>query len=459
MGKFDKDQIWKNVLDSIKVSVSSAIFNTWLSQTYLTSLKKISDKRYLAEIGCSSYFVKTTVEKRYFGLIQDSLMKILEIPCDLEFVVKQNTSSKISQKETVAPLFDHDEDKNEVLTSRLTSFKIRPGFTFENYAVSASNQMAWAATQAVAQKPGSAYNPLFIWGGVGVGKTHLMHAIGYTLIKRDLDTKILVCTAEEFTNDIVEGIRNKTTQGFRDKYRKLKALFIDDIQFIAGKDAVQTEFFHTFNAVTGAGGQIVMTADKPPNEIAKLEARLLSRFQAGLVVDIAPPDFELRVAIVQIKLGEKGIELDPKLQQLIAGNITTAREIEGFMTRLTSEAKIKNIPIDESLIKSLLGKGAGGEVDTQKVVTPDRVIDAVSSYYSINKKVLMGHHKARIIVRPRQLLMYILRKDLGLPLQEVGRLIGGRDHSTVMHAVDIVTQLASVDVKIREDLAGIKSSL
>ncbi len=459
MGKFDKDKIWHEVLDSIKVSVSSAIFSTWLSQTHLVSLKKVSDQRYLAEIGCNSYFVKTTVEKRYFGLIQDCLIKILEIPCDLEFSVKQSPDAKLNSKPTLAPLFQEEEDKNEILTAKLTQSKVRPGFSFENFAVSASNQMAWAATQAVAQKPGIAYNPLFIWGGVGVGKTHLMQAVGYSIIKGNLDAKVLACTAEEFTNDIVEGIRNKTTQGFRDKYRKLKALFIDDIQFIAGKDAVQDEFFHTFNAVTGAGGQIVMTADKPPNEITKLEARLLSRFQAGLVVDIAPPDFELRCAIIQIKCQEKGIELENSLVQLIAGNITTARELEGFLIRLTSEAKLKNVLITEELVKTLLSKGAGQLEETKKAVTPDKVIDAVSSHFSINKKVLVGSQRARIIVRPRQILMYLLRKELGLPLQEVGRLTGGRDHSTVMHAVQTITHLASENVKIREDLVGIKNSL
>lgn len=457
--KPDKDKVWHEVLEAIRVSVSPAIFSTWLSQTHLFSLKKIGE-RYIAEIGCNSYFVKTTIEQRYFGLIQDNLMKSLSFPTDLEFIVKERSDlsaqpgkAKLSQ---ATPLFAEDE-KNDDLMERLTGARIRPGFTFENFAVSASNQMAWAAAEAVANNPGTSYNPLFIWGGVGVGKTHLMHSIGLTILKNDKNAKVLICSAEEFTNDIVEGIRNKTTQAFRDKYRKLKALFIDDIQFIAGKDAVQDEFFHTFNAVTGAGGQVVLTSDKPPTNIAKLEERLRSRFEAGLIVDVSPPDFELRCAIIQIKTKEKGIEAPMELIQLIAANVDTARKIEGFLIRLISEIKLKNVPLNEDLVKNLLGKGIVEE--KKKNISPDHVIDAVSSHFSISKKALMSQGRARMIARPRQILMYLLRTELRLPLEEVGRMIGGRDHSTVMHAVDTITQLASSNVQVREDLLGIKNSL
>ena len=450
----DKKTIWHDVLESIKVSVSPAIFSTWFSQTHLIKIDELNG-RVLAEIGVSSPFVKTTVESRYFGMIQDILSKLLGKPCDLTFTIKDLPQK--TKGESFAPLFE-EPSQTEELAQSLEKSRIRRGFTFENFAVSSSNQMAWAAASAVAEAPSSAYNPLFIWGGVGVGKTHLMVAVGYSILKTKPQTKALFCTGEDFTNDIVEGIRNKTTQAFRDKYRKLSILLIDDIQFIAGKDAVQEEFFHTFNAVTAAGGQIILTSDRPPSEISKLEERLRSRFEAGLIVDISPPDFELRCAIVQIKTKEQGIDIGMEVTQLIAANLDSARKIQGFLIRLISEAKLKKSEITEEFVQSLLGKGT--EANHQAIrSSPSDVIDAVCKYYSVGKRNLLGTSRSRPIARPRQVLMYILRTQLGLPLEEVGRVVGGRDHTTVMHAVEKITSLASQDVQIREDLVGIKKSI
>jgi chromosomal replication initiator protein len=456
MSGINKTQIWNDSMESIKVSVSPAIFSTWFSQTHLSSLNK-KEGRYIAKIGCSSSFVKSTIEGRYFGLIQDSLKKTLDTDCDLIFIVKESPKDKGTTKtKAPAPLFEQEERMQEEIGINLA--RIRPGFTFENYAVSSSNQMAWAAAEAVSKDPGSSYNPLFIWGGVGVGKTHLMNAVGHYLIGEGIDGKVLFCTGEEFTNEIVEGIRKKTTVDFRNKYRKLKILIIDDIQFIAGKDAVQEEFFHTFNALVSEGGQVILASDRPPHEISKLEERLRSRFEAGLIVDISPPDFELRCAIVQIKTKERGINIPMDLVQLIAGNINSARKMEGFLIRLSSEAKLKNTEITEDLIRSLLGKGI--ESNDQKIkATPNEVISAVSQYFSLGKRALLGTSRARPVSLPRQILMYLLRTQLNLPLQEVGRLVGGRDHTTVMHAVEKITHLASRDVQIRQDILGIKNNL
>lgn len=453
MENIDKDLFWKEVLETIKISVSQANFGTWFIQTHLSSIVK-NNNRYLIQIGCSSPFVKLTIENRYFGLIQETLAKSLGAEVDLAFIVKENPKKTLIEKNIPSPLFN--ENPNEDLAEAFVRAKIRKGFSFENFAVSSSNQMAWAATEAVSENPGTAYNPLFIWGGVGVGKTHLMLAVGYEILKRDPKAKVLLCTGEDFTNDIVEGIRNKTTQVFRDKYRKLKTLLVDDIQFIAGKDAVQEEFFHTFNAVTASGGQVVLTSDKPPSEISKLEERLKSRFEAGLIVDISPPNFELRCAILQIKSKEKGIELTMDVVGLIAGNMDAARKMEGFLVKLVSEARLKKIEITEDLVKSLIGKGEEASNLKSKAAPPE-VISAVSKYYSLNKRVLLGESRTHAIALPRQILMYLLRLELGLPLEEVGRLIG-RDHSTVIHAVDKITSLASLDVNIREDILRIKNA-
>lgn len=451
----DKERVWREVLESMRVMVSPAIYSTWLSQTHLVSLKKLDTNRYLAEVGCLSVFIKATVEKRYFGLMQDIIIKTLGTPTDLAFVVKDNPQLKTTGGDT-APLFE-DRDSNEELMTRLGELKIRPGFTFENFAVSPSNQMAHAAAEAVAQKPGESYNPLFIWGGVGVGKTHLMHSVAHQMIRGDLNKRVVICTGEDFTNDIVEGIRNKTTAGVREKYRKVHGLFIDDIQFIAGKDAVQVEFFHTFNTVVAAGGQIILTSDKPPAEIAKLEDRLKSRFEAGLIVDIGPADFELRCAIVQIKAQEKGLELTGEMVHLIAGNVNTARKIEGVLVKLISETKMKGVGVDEDLVQKVISKGINNE-ERKKRATSEEVIEAVCSHFSVSRRAITGKARARMIARPRQILMYLLRTELSIPLEEVGRVIGGRDHSTVIHAVDKISQLASEDVQIREDILRIKNA-
>ena len=279
-----------------------------------------------------------------------------------------------------------------------------------------------------------------------------------TPLKKNPNLKVLLCTGESFTNDIIEGIRNKTTQSFRDKYRKLDLLLLDDIQFIAGKDTAQEEFFHTFNAVTSAGGQVILTSDRPPSEISKLEERLRSRFEAGLIVDIAPPDFELRCAITQIKAKERGLVLEMEQIQMIAGNIDSARKIEGVLIKLMTEINLRHQNPTNELVESVIGKGIeGGSKIVKK--DPSEVITAVSDYYQIGKRALLGDSRQRTVARPRQILMYLLRTHLGISLEEVGHLVGDRDHTTVMHAVGKITELATTDVHIREDMLRIKNAL
>ena len=370
----NNEQVWKDSLEIIKVTVSPAIFSTWFSQTHISSLEELNEK-VLIEVGCSTAFAKNTIETRYFGLVQDSLSKIIGKKCDLTFVVKSNPKNMNPSVEKESPLFSVEKDKENTLEV-LQKARIRPSFTFENFAVSGSNQMAHAAAEAVSRDLGSAYNPLFLWGGVGVGKTHLMVSVGNYVLRNSPSKKVLFCTGEDFTNDIVEGIRNKTTQAFRNKYRKLDLLLIDDIQFIAGKDTVQEEFFHTFNAVTSVGGQIILTSDRPPSEISKLEERLRSRFEAGLIVDIAPPDFELRCAITQIKASEKGVDLTSEQVQMIAATSESARKIEGILTRILTEIHLKNIIVTNELIESMFSKSleTSGRVIKS---SPDDVVEAV----------------------------------------------------------------------------------
>lgn len=457
----DLKKTWKDTLEIIKITVSPAIFSTWFLQTHIATIKSMGG-RYLVEIGCSSSFVKSTIESRYFGLIQDAVSKVLNSPCDLIFTVRENPEKNKPANDNFSPLFQ--AESNSVhnfaqVESYLQRANIRANFTFENFAVSGSNQMAHAAALAVSESLGNAYNPLFIWGGVGVGKTHLMGAVGNSAIRKNNTLKVLLCTGESFTNDIIEGIRNKTTQSFREKYRKLDLLLIDDIQFIAGKDTAQEEFFHTFNAVTSSGGQIILTSDRPPSEIAKLEERLRSRFEAGLIVDVAPPDFELRCAITQIKARERNLDLNMEQIQIIAANMDSARKIEGALIKISTHLLGKKTEISNEMVENIIGKS--GIESNGKIVKKDpaKVIEAICDYYQVGKRVLLGNSRARPIARPRQILMYLLRTDLGIPLEEVGRLVGNRDHTTVMHAVEKITQLAVSDVNIREDMSKIKMGI
>ncbi len=450
-------QLWKDVLDEIKVSISPANFSTWLSNTYIVSLKTVGDTRQIVEIGCPSTFVADAIEKRYYGQIQDSLNNKTGLQNDISFVVSQLPSDKKEHKES--PLFAYVEDApKKDINHLLKEARIRPGFTFENFAVSSSNQTAHAAAEAVSRSIGNAYNPLLLYGGVGIGKTHLMLAIGHRLLEQDPEADVLYVMGEEFTSEIVEAIRNKTTQNFKKKYRNLKLLMLDDVQFLAGKITVQEEFFHTFNTLLREGGQVVLTSDRPPSEIQRLEERLRSRFEAGLIIDIGPPDLELRTAISLIKAQQRGVELSMDIATTIAANIDSPRRIEGFLTRLLTETNGFQEQITIELVNRILGKTQDAQAGFQpkKAVMPQVYIDAVSTFYSLGKRKLLGDSRTRSIAIPRQILMYLLREELKLPLQEVGHLVGGRDHTTVMHGVEKISKILSTDAKIHGDILGIK---
>ncbi|MBI2590365.1 MAG: chromosomal replication initiator protein DnaA [Candidatus Blackburnbacteria bacterium] len=453
----EQDQVWKNVLSTLKLSLSQANFQTWFSSTFIVSIKKISDIRQAIEIGCSSSFIADGIEKRYFDILQDALNQTTNLKNDITFIVRQKIKTDNKREE---PLFANLQPQSSALVSdALKRVRIRPGFTFENFAVSGTNQMAHAAAEAVSKNPGYAYNPLFLYGGVGVGKTHLMLSVACELLKKDSETPMLYCMGEEFTNEIVDAIRNKTTPAFKNRYRKLKLLMVDDIQFIAGKTAVQEEFFHTFNTLQREGGQVILTSDRPPHEIERLEERLKSRFEAGLIVDIAPPDFELRAAITLIKSQERGLELPTEIAQVIAANIDSPRRIEGFLTKLNSHFTLTHETLTIELVNKLLGTSNGDIQPYKKPVSPQSVINAVSNYYSLGKRSLLGDSRVQTVALPRQILMYILRIDLGLSLQEVGRLVGGRDHTTVMHAVDKISKNILEKGGLHEDILGIKKTI
>jgi len=445
----NKEVVWQNVLEELKIAVSKATFQTLFQKTQFLSLEHD-----IATVGCPSPYIQDLIEKRYYSLLKDILDRQTKTNNSLIFVVKLLPSFAVNS----GPLFTQTFSDTEISKTRSGS-RLSPEFTFENFAVSGINQLPFAAATAVAKNPGTAYNPLFIWGGVGVGKTHLMQAIGHEIIKNDPSAKIIFCPGEEFTNGIIDAIRNKTTDLFKKKFRSARVLLLDDVQFIAGKVAVQEEFFHTFNAIQRERGQIVLTSDRPPEEIAKLEERLRSRFEAGLIVDIPAPDFELRTAILLIKARQKKIDLSMELAQLIAANIENIRKMEGFLVRLTSETETKKILLSTELIHSLLGKNQTIPPAETSFTKPKVFIEAVCEHYRLKPAQLKSPTRIKEIVLPRQILMYLLRTELNLPLMEVGKILGGRDHSTVLHGVEKITKLLAENETLRVDIAGIRQRL
>jgi chromosomal replication initiator protein len=421
------DRYWQSTLENMGLELSKAVFESYIKPLRLLGFET-QGSIYIVNIGCPSEFIRQRIEQRFTGQLISILNRVSKLNCE----IKLSTNPKIKGDESAQdlPLFSQDLP-TKTLHEHAKSAGLQTHFVFNSFAVSGSNQMAYAAASAVANQPGQAYNPLFIYGGVGVGKTHLMQAIGHELIKKG-ESRILFCTGEEFTNDLVEGIQRKSTDKVRAKYRRVKLLLIDDVQFIAGKATIQEEFFHTFNAILKEGGQVVMTSDKPPAEINKLETRLKSRFSAGLIVDIGPADFELRTAILLIKAKQKNIDLSIESAKVIAEKVVGARELEGALTRL-----VLSTDLTEDSALRLFGK-TGKASSSAKIVTPNDIFNSVSETFGVGVGQLKGERRTKSIVWPRQILMYLLHKELNLSLDETGRLVGGRDHSTVIHASDKV---------------------
>jgi len=448
------ERLWQSVLEEIKLNVSKVIFQTLFQSTTLVSLENN-----VANIGCPSSYIQGLVENRYYSLIKDILDRQTKQNNSLVFIVKP-----IVRKTTdIGPLFSETPfpsgSKEGVGYDEAIHARLRSDYTFANLAVSSINQLPYAAATAVAKNPGTAYNPLFLWGGVGVGKTHLMQAIGQEILKNHPQTKIIYCMGEEFTNEIINAIRSKTTDIFKRKYRTVKVLLIDDVQFIAGKTTVQEEFFHTFNTLQREGSQIVLTSDRPPEEIAKLEDRLRSRFEAGLIIDMPQPDFELRAAILLIKAKQRGIDLPMDITKTIAANIDSVRKIEGFLIRLVSETETKKISITPELVNSLLGKAIEENGRSKKQIKPKQIVEVVANYYNLKSSQLKSPTRIKNIAVPRQILMYLLRTELGIPLMEVGEILGGRDHSTIIYGVEKITNLLTTNEDLRVDISGIKQKL
>lgn len=444
----DLEKIWKSVTSELELTLSGGVYKTWFLNTGLVSIESG-----VATIYTSNPFVSKTIEERYYSLLKKILDKLTGENLSLVFVVSKKTDKKMLDEE-VGPLFAENKT-NDVYFEAAKKANLRTDLTFETYAVSSLNQMAYAAATAVSKNLGSAYNPLFLWGGVGVGKTHAMQAVGNAVLKKDPKKKVIFCMGEEFMNGIVAAIQNKSTIAFKEKYRSVDLLLVDDVQFLGGKESVQEEFFHTFNAIVRGGGQIVMTCDRPPREI-KIEDRLKSRFEAGLIVDIAKPDMELRAAIIRIKAKQKGVELQMEVAQFLASEYDNARAMEGALSTLIASSGSKKLPISLHLAKEEVGKKEEG---VRKSVSPSEVIRVVSDYYGIKIALIKSEKRDRPISTPRQILMFLLHKKLGLTLMQTAEMLERKDHTTILHGVGKIEKLMVENMKLAGEVEEIKRKI
>ncbi len=439
----ENKKLWSKVLGEIELEVSKANFLTLFKRTSLLSLDGDS-----LTIAAPSVMIIDLLQRRFYDVIKNSVDKHVGVNSKIIFVPKILAPEERAEKN--GPLFDESE-KPPTIIGHLP--RVRPDYTFENLAVASSNQLAFVSASTVAKKPGIAYNPLFIYGPTGVGKTHLMQAIANEVYQKNPNKKIVYTTSEEFTNEVVDAIRTNSTALMKKRFRNIDLLIIDDIQFIAGKEKVQEELFHTFNILVDNLAQIVLSSDRPPSEIKKVEKRLLSRFSGGLTVDIDTPDFELRTAILLIKAKKYGFDLPIEVAKTIAEKSQDARSLEGVLLRMATEAETRGINITGDLVQSVL---KSTHQEDRGVFHPDDVINNICAYYKIKPTQIKSAKRDASLVRARQVAMYILKKDLGLTFVEIGNILGGRDHTTVIHGVTKVEKMVD-DGGFSQELLGIKN--
>ena len=474
---------WAKACEQLKLKLSPGVFNTWINNNPLVSLEFKDEQTLLGTIISPTAFHSINVKKNLTGELTNILEKITGQKIELQFKVGSPTQTapqfgkSFSQagnnfNQPQSSVLSSPSSDNGLFSSQNLSLSqaqqtnylahkagLRRDYTFSTFAVSSTNEMAHAAATAVSDRPGVAYNPLFLYGGVGVGKTHLMHAVGNNILKNNPEAKVLYSTSETFTNEIVSAIRNKQAMQFKHKYRSAQVLLIDDVQFIAGKNTVQEEFFHTFNALIQNQAQIILTSDRPPHEISLLEDRLRSRFEAGLMIDIQQPTFELRTAILLIKAKAKNINLPMDLAQLVASRVESARKLEGVVQRLQSAVELQKKQVTKELIEQLLENGTTHEEKKHLRVKPQDVIKTVADHFKIKQINIKGQTRVKSVVTARHIAMHLLKNELGLSHAETGRWFADRDHTTVMHAVNKIEAQLQTNFELRQEVMAITTSL
>ena len=482
LSKDEVSLVWNKTCSKLESQLSPAVFNTWILANPLTQVVD-QNSMLVATITSPTAFHATNLKRNLNQQLTLALSQVVGKTVVVQYEVGNSQESQGSPQNSwssvkssvgnsafnpsntksplVADLFSDstirqsEEDRSKF---RAKQIGLNPDFMFASFAVSSSNEMAHAAAIAVSKNPGGSYNPLFLYGSVGVGKTHLMHAIGNNLVAQNPNINMLYCTGEEFTNEIVQAIQTKQAAGFKKRYRTAQVLLIDDIQFIAGKNTVQEEFFHTFNALIQQRSQVILASDRPPQSISLLEDRLRSRFEAGLMIDIGQPTFELRTAILLLKAEQAHLNFPIELAKQVAEVITSARKIEGFIINVRSEIELKHRELNEDLILSLINQNEE-ERPPKMLVNPSDVIKEVARFYQLKQSEIKGKQRIKHLVDARHLAMYIMKEDLRLPLVEIGRWFAGRDHTSVIHATRKISRELSFNSRLQQEILQIKSRL
>ena len=428
--------VWKNVLDRLRGQLSETTIDTWFDEVDVVTME---DSAFV--LHCSNAFKKSTIEARFLRYVKEALKDIFS--ADLE--VKILNDEQLSAYHGVAP-------------DRPGALYESDAFTFETYVVGPSNKLAYAAAKAVAERPAENYNPLFIYGDSGLGKTHLLYAIAHQVMRRGQDAKIVYIKGDEFTIELVNAIREGKNAEFREKYRQASLLLVDDIQFIAGKQQTQEEFFHTFNTLYESGKQIVLTSDRPPREMTQLEDRLRTRFEWGLMVDVAPPDFETRMAIIKTKAALLGVQLPDEISGYIAENVTAnVRQIEGTLNKILAYRDLLGDQVDEEAVSRAVRdmlKKSNEYIPSAEVIT-----EYICKYYNMDPSVLYSQSRSRDVVNARNIAMYLIRRMTNLSLVDIGKSFGGRDHSTVLHSLDKVEKQMRSDPAFAEVVKEITTNI
>ncbi len=437
------EQAWQAVLGQLQMDMPKASYDTWVRNADIVSYE---DNVFI--IGVPNAYARDWLESRLTSKVKRLLCGIMNRTVSVRFIVWQGGVEQ-TPPEMPIPEAEPDEAPAQGQTSAIIN-----RYTFENFVVGSSNRLAHAASLAVAERPAQAYNPLFLYGGVGMGKTHLLHAIGNHCLKHKQN--VLYVTSEEFTNDLINAIRAHTTQTFREKYRHIDVLLIDDIQFIAGKESTQEEFFHTFNSLHGQEKQIVITSDRPPKALVTLEERLRSRFESGLAADIQPPDFETRVAILRSKSERMGRVIPGEIIETIARRVqSNIRELEGSLTRVLALSDLSNMALNAKLVDVALAD----LLPKPSTVEPGEIMSQVAGAFGVTIQNMLGSDRRQEVVLPRQIAMYLLREEANYSLPKIGEAMGGRDHTTVMYACQKITDLLERDDKLRRQVIKIREQI
>ncbi|MFN2215844.1 MAG: chromosomal replication initiator protein DnaA [Anaerolineales bacterium] len=441
----DGQQAWQSALGQLQMEMPKASFDTWVRDTQILSFE---GNRFT--IGVRNAYARDWLESRLASTATRLLMGILNQDVEVQFVVSYDADTprqeEVNSSITMIPDYT-------AVAPRKCNVNLNSRYTFDNFIVGANNRLAVAASQAVVENPASAYNPLFLYGGVGLGKTHLLHATGNACEKNGLE--VLYVSSEEFTNDMINAIRTHTTQAFREKYRSSDVLLIDDIQFIAGKESTQEEFFHTFNTLHGQNKQIIISSDRPPKSLVTLEDRLRSRFEWGLIADIQLPDLETRQAILRDKADRAGRKVSPEIIETLSRRVqSNIRELEGALNRVLAFSDLSGMPMNMQMVDVALADllPQKGELD------PEAVLNEVANAYSVTVDQMTGSGRSRQISLPRQIAMYLLRES-NISLPQIGQLLGGRDHTTVMYACDKISDLLERDDRLRRQVVNIRNQI